>query len=56
MKKEATYDGAPGADVERTSGVLVISGIPHPYFLEGKGVPCVVVFGPYYQPLFSDEL
>src|SRR5262245_2760704 len=43
--------------IPRTSGVLTLSGTPHPYLAEGSGVTCVVVgLAPSYPPLFSDRL
>ena len=46
----------PGT-ITRTSGVITIAGTPHPYLIEGNGLPCIVVgLAPAYGPLFSDRL
>lgn len=44
-------------EVQRTSGVIELGGVPCPYVLEGEGVPCIVV-GPsfFYSQFFSDDL
>src|SRR5262245_64162569 len=43
--------------IPRTSGVLMVDRLPHPYLAEGSGVTCVVVgLAPSYPPLFSDRL
>lgn len=54
-------DGPPAPAVQnaipRTSGVLTIGGTPHPYLIEGTGLPCIVVgLATGYPPLFSDRL
>ena len=44
------------AIVPRTSGVLTISGRPHPYLIEGTGLTCIVTGpAPSYPPQFSDR-
>jgi proline iminopeptidase len=44
-------------EVQRTSGIIELGGVPCPYLLEGEGVPCIVV-GPsfFYSQFFSDDL
>jgi proline iminopeptidase len=44
-------------ELRRASGVVMVDGTPHPYLVEGEGVPCIVAgIAPFYPPIFSDEL
>jgi proline iminopeptidase len=54
---DAPHASAVQNGIPRTSGVLNIGGTPHPYLIEGTGLPCIVVgLAPSYPPLFSDRL
>jgi proline iminopeptidase len=48
---------APALPVQRSSGVVMVRGTPHPYFVEGTGTPCIVVgTSPQYAQMLSDRL
>lgn len=53
--KSAAQDGAQA--IPRESGLLELNGALHPYLLEGRGAPCVMV-GPafFYSQFFSNDL
>ena len=46
-----------GETTARSSGVIMIGDVPHPYVAEGTGLSCIVVgVAPLNQPLFSETL